>query len=117
LIQSSGLTDESKRNLMNLDILPEELEKRIEESKRKEKLDQVLKEYKLTEEDIEEVFAKLNLPDDIKKEIEPNLIGKNVSEALGYLGRTLPPNLKRVIGEIRKIISERLERELELLNN
>jgi hypothetical protein len=116
LIQSSGLTDESKRNLMNLDILPEELEKRIEESKKKEKLDQVLKEYKLTEEDIEEVFAKLNLPDDIKEGLR-SLIGKNVSEALGYLGRTLPPNLKGVIGEIRKIISERLERELELLNN
>jgi hypothetical protein len=98
LIQNSGLTDESKRNLMNLDILPEELEKRIEEFKKKEKLDQALREHKLTEEDIEEVFAKLNLPDDIKEEIK-SLIGKNVSEALGYLDRTLPPNLKRVIGD------------------
>jgi hypothetical protein len=41
------------------------------------------------------------------------LTGKNVSEALGYLGRTLPLNLKRVIEEFKKIISERLERELE----
>jgi hypothetical protein len=110
LIQNSGLTDESKRNLINLDILPEELEKRIEEFKRKEKLDQALKEYKLTEEDIEEVFAKLNLPDDIKDEIKSNLIGKNVSEAFGYLDRALPPNLKKeVIEHFRKIISERLE--------
>jgi hypothetical protein len=116
LIQSSGLTDENKRNLMNLDILPEELEKRIEEFKKKEKLDQALKEHKLTEEDIEEVFAKLNLPDDIKEGLK-SLIDKNFSEALGYLDRTLPPNLKRFLGGIRKIISERLERELELLNN
>jgi hypothetical protein len=111
LIQNSGLTDENKRNLMNLDILPEELEKRIEEFKKKEKLDQALREHKLTEEDIEEVFAKLNFPDDIKEGLR-SLIGKNVSEALGYLGRTLPPHLKRLLGEIRKVISERLEREL-----
>jgi hypothetical protein len=116
LIQNSGLTDENKRNLMNPDILPEELEKRIREFKKKENLDQALRVYKLTEEDIEEVFAKLNLPDDIKEGLR-SLIGKNVSEALGYLGRTLPPNLKRFLGEIRKIISERLEKKLESLNN
>jgi hypothetical protein len=114
LIQSSGLTDETKRNLMNLDILPEELEKRIEESKKKEKLDQALKEHKLTEEDIKEIFAKLNLPDDIKEGLR-SLIGKNVSEGLGYLGRTLPPNLKGVIVDFRKIISERLDKKLESL--
>jgi G:T/U-mismatch repair DNA glycosylase len=113
LIQNSGLTDENKRNLMNLDILPEELEKRIEEFKKKEKLDQALRENKLTEEDIEEVFAKLNFPDDIKEGLR-SLIGKNVSEVLGYLDKTLPPHLKRLLGEIRKVISERLERELEL---
>jgi hypothetical protein len=112
LIQNSGLTDENKRNLMNLDILPEELEKRIEEFKKKEKLDQALKEHKLTKEDIEEALAKLNFPDDIKEGLR-SLIGKNVSEALGYLGRTLPPHLKRVIGEFKKIISERLKRGLE----